>query len=46
MNTYSCTPTLTGLPDRPLVGEEKKLADSILSSIIRPEAVVEERSKR
>jgi len=30
------------LPDRPLEGEEKKLADSMLSSIIRPDAVVEE----
>mgnify|MGYP005635000883 CR=1 FL=1 len=42
MNIYSCTPTKADLPDRPLEGEEKKLADSILSSIIRPDAVVEE----
>ena len=42
MSTYSCTPTMTDIPDRPLEGEEKKLADSMLSSIIRPDAVVEE----
>jgi len=42
MNTYSCTPTMADLPDLPLEGEEKQLADSILSSIIRPDAVVEE----
>ncbi len=42
MSTYSCTSTMTDLPDRPLEGEEKKLVDSILSSIIRPDAVVEE----
>ena len=42
MSTYSCTQTLTAVPDRPLEGEEKNLADSMLSSIIRPDAVVEE----
>jgi hypothetical protein len=42
MSTYSCTQTTAILPDRPLEGDEKKLAHSILSSIIRPDAVVEE----
>ena len=42
MSTYSCTPTITPVPDRPLEGEEKILADSILSSIIRPDAIVED----
>lgn len=42
MSTYSCTQTLTTVPDRPLEGEEKKLADSMLASIIRPDAIVEE----
>ncbi|MBA3009870.1 MAG: DUF364 domain-containing protein [Proteobacteria bacterium] len=42
MSTDSCIQTMESLPDRPLEGEEKKLVDSILSSIIRPDAVVEE----
>jgi len=42
MSTYSCTQTMATLPDRPLEGEEKKLADAMLSSIIRPDTVVEE----
>jgi hypothetical protein len=42
MSTYSCTPPLTAVPDRPLEGEEKTLANSILSSIIRPDAIVED----
>jgi uncharacterized protein (DUF4213/DUF364 family) len=42
MSTYSCTPTIADLPDRPLEGQEKKLVDTILSAIIRPDAVVEE----
>ncbi len=42
MSTYSCTPAMADLPDRPLEGEEKKLADILLSTIARPDAVVEE----
>lgn len=42
MSTYSCTQTTEVLPDRPLEGDEKKLAHSMMSSIIRPDAVVEE----
>jgi len=42
MSTYSCTQTTTALPDRPLEGEEKKLVNSMLATIIRPDAVVEE----
>jgi uncharacterized protein len=42
MGKYSCTPNLTTIPERPLEGEEKKLADSMLSSIVRPDVVVEE----
>jgi len=42
MSKYSCTQTLTARPDQPLEGEERILADSILSSITRPDAVVEE----
>jgi len=42
MSTYSCTPPLTLSPDRPLEGEEKNLAQDILSSIIRPDVAVEE----
>lgn len=42
MSTYSCTQTTAVLPDRPLEGDEKQLIDSMLSSIIRPDAVVEE----
>ena len=42
MSTDSCSQTLTARPDMPLEGEEKKLAESILSSIIRPDAIVEE----
>jgi hypothetical protein len=41
MSTYSCDKPLSPLPDRPLEGEEKKLVHSMLSSIIRPDAVVE-----
>jgi hypothetical protein len=41
MSTYSCDKPSTPLPDRPLEGEEKKLVHSMLSSIIRPDAVVE-----
>lgn len=42
MSKQSCTQILTDRPDQPLEGEEKKLADRILSSITRPDAVVEE----
>jgi len=42
MSTYSCNNHLTKVPDRPLAGEEKGLVESILSSIIRPDAVVEQ----
>lgn len=42
MSTYSCTQPLTAIHNRPLEGEEKNLADSLLSSIIQPDAVVEE----
>jgi len=42
MSTFSCTQTTAPLPDRPLEGDEKNLAHSMLSSIIRPDAVVEE----
>ena len=42
MSTYSCNGHLATVPDRPLEGEEKDLVDAILSSIIRPDAVVEQ----
>ena len=42
MSTYSCNEHLTNVPDRPLEGEEKGLVESILLSIIRPDAVVEQ----
>ena len=42
MGTCSCNEHLTKVPDRPLGGEEKSLVKSILSSIIRPDAVVEQ----
>ncbi|MBU0994916.1 MAG: DUF364 domain-containing protein [Proteobacteria bacterium] len=42
MNTHSCTQPPTAVPDCPLEGDEKNLIDSMLSSIIRPDAVVEE----
>jgi len=42
MSTYSCPQNTAYLRDRPLEGDEKKLTDSMLSSIIRPDAVVEE----
>ena len=42
MSTYSCTQTITQIPDRPLEGQEKKLVDHMLSFIVRPDALVEE----
>lgn len=42
MDTYSYSQILTAIPERPLEGEEKKLADSMLSSMLRPDVVVEE----
>ncbi len=41
MSIYSCNKQLENISDRPLEGEEKGLVDAILSSIIRPDAVVE-----
>lgn len=42
MSTYSCDSNLTYIPDRPLEGEEKNLVDSMLASIVRPDAIVKE----
>lgn len=41
MNTEFCTHNLTEPPDRPLESEERELAQDMLSSIVRPDAVVE-----
>ncbi|MFH1153093.1 MAG: DUF4213 domain-containing proteins [Pseudomonadota bacterium] len=42
MKIHSCTQITSDSPDRPLEGQEKKLVDSLLASMIRPDAVVEE----
>lgn len=42
MSNNSCKGSLTAPPDRPLEGEEISLVDTILSSLIRPDAVVEQ----
>ena len=42
MSTNSCNEHLENISARPLEGEEKGLVDTILSSIIRPDAVVEQ----
>jgi len=42
MGKYPCNDHLGKVPDRPLEGEEKGIVESMLSSVIRPDAVVEQ----
>lgn len=42
MDRYSCIQNSAQIHDRPLKGREKELVDNILSSITRPDAIVEE----